>query len=138
MTYIIKQLSSAEIEAACDLWRRSSPGVTLHEWETPTFILNAIKGFEDLCLVAVENGEVLGAVLGGHFGMRGMVQHLAVEHKHQRRGIATALMNACCDAFNRRGIRRVLLGVNQPESMDFYRSVGFVASDSVKLMWKDV
>ena len=87
--------------------------------------------------------QLSSAVLGGYFGMRGLVQHLAVEHKHQRRGIATALMNACCDAFNRRGIRLVLLAVTQPESnqpasMDFYRSVGFVASDSVKLMWKDV
>ena len=136
--YTIKQITDREIEAACTLWRESAPGVTLQEWETPEFILSAIKGFESLCLVAVENDEVLGAVLGGHFGMRGLVQHLAVDARHQRRGIATALMNACCESFRRRGIRRVLLGVNQPQAISFYQSVGFVTNDAVKLMWRDV
>ena len=92
--YIIKQLSDNEIEAACDLWKASSPGVTLQDWETPEFILNAIKDFKDLGYVAVEDGQVIGAVLGGPFGMRGLVQHLAVDPRHKRRGIGTKLMNA--------------------------------------------
>jgi len=136
--YEIKQLTADEIHAACALWRVSLPGVTLQEWETPEIILNAIKGFEDLNYVAVEDGCVLGAVLGGYFGMRGLVQHLAVDNEHQRRGIATALMKACCESFRRRGVRRVLLGVNNPEAISFYESIGFLTSEDVKLMWMDV
>jgi len=136
--YNIQQLEADKVDGAIALWRESGPGVTLQDWETPELILRSIERFGDLNFVAIEDGQVIGAVMGGYFGLRGLVQHLAVHKDHQHKGIGTKLMHACCDSFTRRGIYRVLLGAGTEESITFYRAVGFKEDESVKLMWKDL
>ena len=136
--HTIQQLAPGDIAEVIELWRSSGPGVTLQEWETPELMLRAIEHFEDLSFVAIEDGRIVGAVMGGYVGLRGLVQHLAVHKQYQHRGIGASLMQACCEAFKRRGIRRVLLGVGTEEGVSFYRSVGFTTNEGSKMMWRDI
>lgn len=133
----IRQMLEADIPQACQLWKECD-GVTLEEWETPELIADAIRNFGDLNVVADEDGEILGAVLGGYFGLRGLIQHLAVNPEHRRRGIATAMLQFCFQSYAKRNIRRILLGVRNPDAIAFYRSVGFSDADTGRLMWRDV
>ncbi len=136
--YTIEPFATHHIAGVIDLWSRSGPGVTLQDWETPELIKNAIATSPDLSFVATEQMQVIGAVVGGHFGLRGLIQHLAVDYLHRKRGIGERLMTECCDAFKQRGIRRVLLGAGTEESIGFYTSIGFVDDESARLMWKDL
>ncbi len=136
--YTIQQLTPSEVLDAIELWKQSAPGVTLQDWETPELILNAVENFGDHNFIAIEDGQLIGAVMGGFCGLRGLIQHLAVHQQHKHRGVGTKLMDACCLSFARKGIRRVLLGAGTEEAVCFYRSVGFKDDQSVKMMWKDV
>lgn len=67
-------------------------GVRFGRSDVPAEIEKKLARDPDLFLVAESDGELVGTVIGGFDGRRGMVYHLAVAHAHRRRGVAEALM----------------------------------------------
>jgi predicted N-acetyltransferase YhbS len=61
------------------LWENAGPGIHLQESDTPEEIWKKLQRDPDLFLVAEENGIIVGTVLGGFDGRRGMVYHMAVD-----------------------------------------------------------
>jgi ribosomal protein S18 acetylase RimI-like enzyme len=57
-----------------------------------------------LSFVALDSGELVGAVLCGHDGRRGYVHHLAVAERCRRRGLGTRLLDRGLDALRDAGI----------------------------------
>jgi len=60
-------------------------------------------------LVAVSGKRVIGAVLAGHDGRRGLLYHLAVATDQRRSGIARQLVDRSLSALKVAGITRVLI-----------------------------
>jgi ribosomal protein S18 acetylase RimI-like enzyme len=46
-----------------------------------------------LSFVATMGAEVVGTILCGHDGRRGLIHHLAVAQRHRRRGLGRALLS---------------------------------------------
>jgi ribosomal protein S18 acetylase RimI-like enzyme len=63
------------------------------------------------CFVAEEGGKIVGGILCGHDGRRGMIHHTVVAEQSQRRGIGTALVAAALSALKAERITKVLLVV---------------------------
>jgi ribosomal protein S18 acetylase RimI-like enzyme len=63
------------------------------------------------CFVAEESGKIVGGILCGHDGRRGMIHHTVVAEQSQRRGIGTALVAAALSALKAERITKVLLVV---------------------------
>ena len=59
--------------------------------------------------VAEENGVLAGAVLCGHDGRRGYIQHMTVLPEDRRRGIASRLLRFALDALKAEGITKAAL-----------------------------
>ncbi len=59
--------------------------------------------------IAEEHGQLIGAVLAGHDGRRGYIQHMAVSESCRRRGIGSKLVEVCLDAMRKEGIHKVAL-----------------------------
>ncbi|HET7011627.1 MAG TPA: hypothetical protein VFI11_12700, partial [Anaerolineales bacterium] len=66
-----------DLEAVLDLWGSAGPGVHLGPSDRPLEIRKKIERDPDLFLVAEEEGQIVGAVMGGFDGRRGLVYHLA-------------------------------------------------------------
>ncbi len=81
-----------DYEQAARLWQSMDKGVHFSRSDVPAEIEKKIKRDPDLFLVAENDGQLIGAVIGGFDGRRGMVYHLAVDESHRRRGIADQLM----------------------------------------------
>jgi ribosomal protein S18 acetylase RimI-like enzyme len=64
----------------------------LRRSDEPDEIAKKLQRDADLFLVAEVDGEILGTVLGGFDGRRGMVYHLAVAERFREQGIGTILM----------------------------------------------
>jgi ribosomal protein S18 acetylase RimI-like enzyme len=94
----------------------------------------------DLFLLAEdEAGGLLGSVLGGFDGRRGLVYHLAVEAGQRGRGVGTALMRELEARFAAKGCRKIYLVVT-PDNLDvmgFYRRQGW-AEMPVTMMGKEI
>jgi ribosomal protein S18 acetylase RimI-like enzyme len=78
---------------AASLWQRMARGVRFSRSDVPAEIEKKMMRDPDLFLVAEVAGELVGTVIGGFDGRRGMIYHLAVDESHRRRGIAEQLMN---------------------------------------------
>ena len=79
-------------QAVRALWARCGPGVQFSRSDEPAEIRKKLLRDPDLFLVAEKDGAIIGAVMGGYDGRRGLVYHLAVAPDVRRLGIGRALM----------------------------------------------
>jgi ribosomal protein S18 acetylase RimI-like enzyme len=85
----------------------------------------------DLFLVAENGSEIIGAVMGGFDGRRGLVYHLAVRQDVRRQGIASALMEELENRLRAKGCLRVYLLVTRDnvEAREYYEKRGWECMD---------
>jgi ribosomal protein S18 acetylase RimI-like enzyme len=113
------------------LWERAGPGVQLSPSDEPTEIEKKLARDPDLFLVMEKDGEILGSVIGGYDGRRGIVYHLVVRPERRGEGIGKALMLELEDRLRLKGCLKYYLLVRkeaQP-ALDFYRSLGCEVMD---------
>lgn len=63
------------------------------------------------CFKAVDekSGKLLGVILSGHDGRRGIVHHLCVQPDAQRSGIGSKLVSAAEEALKAEGIQKIFI-----------------------------
>lgn len=108
------------------LWREAGSGIQLSPSDEQGEIRKKLDRDPDLFLVAEEGKQVVGAVLGGFDGRRGMVYHLAVLPEYRERGIGRALMEELEHRLRAKGCLKYYLLVTKDnqEAQAFYRGMG--------------
>lgn len=79
--------------AACSLWENAGPGIQLRRSDEPQEILKKLQRDPDLFLVAESSGKMIGTVIGGFDGRRGLIYHLAVDAAFRKQGVGGLLMD---------------------------------------------
>ena len=82
-------------------------------------------------LVAEVEGKIVGSVIGGFDGRRGMMYHMAVAQSYRRRGIGTALMKLLEQRLKEKGCIRyyLLVAKDNAEAVRFYQDKGWEIMD---------
>ncbi len=108
------------------LWREAGSGIQLSPSDEQGEIHKKLDRDPDLFLVAEEGKRIVGAVLGGFDGRRGMVYHLAVQPEYRARGIGRALMEEVEHRLRAKGCLKYYLLVTKDnqEAQAFYRGMG--------------
>ena len=113
-----------------DLWERSDPGIQVGRSDTPDEIAKKIQRDPDLFLVADYQEEIIGVVMGGYDGRRGMIYHLTVDKEYRQIGIGTALMEVVEERLREKGCLRSYLMVRKDNTAtQFYEKNGWQALD---------
>ena len=122
------------------LWENTGQGIQLRRSDTPDEIRKKLQRDPDLFLVAEENGKMLGSVLGGFDGRRGMVYHLAVTETYRKRGIGELLMDELEIRLKAKGCIRcyLLVTVENESAMRFYEKRGWAHMKHVRIYGKDL
>lgn len=81
-----------DFPAVIELWNTAGPGIHTGRSDTLEEIHKKLQRDPDLFLVAELDGRMVGAVLGGYDGRRGIVYHLAVAANCRQAGIGSALL----------------------------------------------
>lgn len=117
---------SVDYAAVIDLWENAGPGVHVGRSDTPAEIEKKLRRDPELFLVAESEGGLVGAVLGGFDGRRGLVYHLVVREDHQRQGLGKLLMDTLEKRLKALGCLRYYLLVTpeNQEAMYFYEKYG--------------
>ena len=120
-----------DYEAVLVLWNHAGPGIHVRRSDTPQEIEKKLQRDPDLFLVALSGEKIVGSILGGFDGRRGMVYHLAVEQAYRQQGIGAALMDELELRLKARGcIRSYLLVTKENETaMQFYQQRGWERMD---------
>lgn len=116
------------------------PGVHLQKngedtVEGITAYLERNPGFS---FVAVYEGKVIGAILCGHDGRRGIIHHLAVDSRYRRLGIGKKLLRLSLEQLRASNIKKSFLFVLEENDIGeaFYKSLYWKEEDGVKVYAK--
>ncbi len=113
--------------AVIDLWNRSGPGVQVRKSDQAEEIKKKLERDPDLFLVAEHEGQVIGTVMGGFDGRRGMIYHLAVESAFRAHGIGGKLMQEVESRLAQKGCIKayLLVTLENEEVIPFYEKRGW-------------
>lgn len=120
-----------DLQAVLKLWRGSRPGIRISPSDDPVEVRKKLQRDPDLFLVAEEDARIIGAVVGGFDGRRGMVYHLAVETIQRGRGFGRALMGELEVRLRRKGCLKYYLLVTKDnqDAVGFYQQIGCEVMD---------
>jgi ribosomal protein S18 acetylase RimI-like enzyme len=120
-----------DLDAVLELWRKSAPGIQMSPSDEPAEIRKKLQRDPDLFLIAEESGEIIGAVMGGYDGRRGMIYHLAVDPSRKHEGLGRALMEKIEDCLRGKGCLKYYLLVTKKnhQAITFYESLGCEVMD---------
>lgn len=130
----IVAFESEHCDSARALWERT-PGVGLSDADEPDAIGRFLERNRGLSLVAVERGTVIGTILVGHDGRRGLIHHLAVARANRRRGIGRRLVGEAMRRLREAGIRKchLLVFANNTDGRAFWTGVGAEHRDTLSV-----
>jgi ribosomal protein S18 acetylase RimI-like enzyme len=116
----------SDYDAVVELWR-TADGVEVAEGDSREEIAAYLKRNPNLSRVTESGGELVGAVLCGHDGHRGIIYHLAVAPSHRGQGIGRQLIEEGITGLRTCGIVRALLLVAKDNEggVKFWQSLGF-------------
>ncbi len=128
LTFKIRQFRFPEdYQAVIELWQTAGPGIHIRRSDEQEEILKKLERDPDLFLVAEQKNQIIGSVIGGFDGRRGMMYHLAVAASSRQRGVGTALMQTLEECLRAKGCIRYYLLVTREnsEAIRFYESHGW-------------
>lgn len=116
-----------DYEACLKLWEEMEKGVHVGPSDAPAEIQKKLQRDPDLFLVAERDGSIVGTVIGGYDGRRGLIYHLAVQREFRTNGIGSQLMNEVEARLRAKGCLKCYLVVlkDNTEAMQFYESLGW-------------
>ena len=114
-----------------DLWAQAGAGLHVGRSDSPEEIFKKLQRDPDLFLVAEVNGRIIGSVMGGFDGRRGMVYHLGVSPAYRRNGVGRMLMDALEARLREKGCLKSYLLVTRENAdvLAFYSARGWDVMD---------
>ncbi len=103
---------SDDYPTVAELWKTCGGGVKLGKSDEKNEIEKKIARDPDLFLVAVVSTQIIGTIIGGYDGRRGMAYHLAVSPEYRKQGIGEALMNELETRLISKGCVKAYLMIN--------------------------
>ena len=130
----------SDYEQVIELWQSIERGIHLGRSDTFTEIEKKISRDPDLFLVAEFDGRIIGAVMGGFDGRRGLIYHLAVASAFRGRGIGSDLMQGVESRLRAKGCLKCYLMVTLDNVgvADYYAQHGWQPMDHVQLYGKEL
>lgn len=129
----IREFTLDDYDAVLALWRGAGPGVHLRPCDSRQEIAKKQERDPELFLLAEQDGQLVGTVLGGWDGRRGLVYHLAVAPAYRGRGIGQALMAELERRLRAKGCLRyyALVARDNTAALRFYEHLGCERMDDI-------
>lgn len=132
LSLIIREFNfPSDYQQVYSLWHQAGPGIHLRRSDEPEEIDKKLQRDPDLFLVAEIDHKIVGSIIGGFDGRRGMMYHLTVSAPNRKQGIASALVDELEKRLRARGCLRYYLLVtsDNQEAISFYEKRGWERLD---------
>lgn len=133
----IRNMQLDDYDSVYALWL-SCPGMGLNNLDdSREGIAKYLARNPDTCFVAVEQGNIIGAILTGHDGRRGYISHTAVSPSYRRQGIGGKMVDTALNALKAQGINKVNLVAfaHNEKGNAFWEKMGF--AQRMDLVYRD-
>ena len=124
---LIRKMLFSDYNSVYNVWL-NTPGMGLNTTDDSEIgIERYLRRNPNTCFVAENDGEIIGVILSGHDGRRGLVYHMAVKVSEREQGIGSTLLEQSIEALKKEGIRKVYIMVfkNNETGHAFWEKRGF-------------
>jgi ribosomal protein S18 acetylase RimI-like enzyme len=130
----------ADYQPVYDLWSSIEKGVRVGRSDSAAEIEKKIARDPDLFLIAECENKIIGSVIGGYDGRRGLIYHLAVDSAFRGQGIGSRLMDEVETRLSAKGCLKCYLLVtnDNQEAEHYYQQRGWQPMDTVRLFGKEL
>jgi len=111
-----------DYDGALKLWGSMEVGVQVGRSDTPEELQRKLQRDPDLFLIAEANNVIIGTIIGGFDGRRGMIYHLAVQSNFREQGIGSLLLAEVEKRLKAKGCRKcyLLVTADNIDAAQFY------------------
>ena len=122
----IRRMTLRDYAAVHRLWLQTE-GMSLTGDDNREGIALYLRRNRGLCFIASRGNRLIGTVLCGHDGRRGILRHLAVRKEFRKQGIALRLVQKSLTALAGQGIQKCNLYVMDYNvtGLRFWKHIGF-------------
>jgi len=146
--YIVKREKMYKIETMkiknyneiIALWK-DTEGMGINEYDdSKKNIKKFLEKNPDTCFIAKFNKEIIGTIMGGNDGRRGLIYHLMVKNDHRKNGIGKNLLKKVEKNLIKTGIKRIylLVLIDNETGNKFWEDNGYVVRDCSILRTKAI
>ena len=123
-----------------ELWSSIEKGVHIGRSDSQTEIEKKVSRDPELFLVAEYQNKIIGSVIGGYDGRRGLIYHLAVDASFRGHRIGSRLMDEVEARLRAKGCLKcyLLVTADNVEVENYYRQRGWQQMDSIHLFGKEL
>lgn len=130
----------ADYQQTYDLWCSIEKGVHVGRSDSLSEIEKKLTRDPDLFLIAEVDNQIIGSVIGGYDGRRGLIYHLAVHMAFREQGIGSRLLQDVEARLRAKGCLKCYLLVtdDNPEAKRYYQDRGWYSMNTVQLFGKEL
>ncbi|WP_162175506.1 GNAT family N-acetyltransferase [Lachnoclostridium phytofermentans] len=123
-----------------ELWNSSKEIRINIQDDTYEKISKFIDYNSNLCIVAIENSEIIGSVLAGYDGRRGHIYHTIVRSDYRSKGIGNKLIDKVLEEFKSKEVNEIdlLSIINNHEGNTFWEHKGFLLNENLNYRRKNI
>ena len=121
----IKEFGLEDYEAVIALWEHA--GLKRSKSDSRQALEQMLKRDADLFLVAFEEDNLIGVVLGRYDGLRGWINRLAVDRRYRAQGVGRQLVQEIERRLQAKGCARVCLFIEPDNARveTYYQQFGY-------------
>ena len=130
----------ADYQQVYQLWESIEKGVRVGRSDTRAEIEKKISRDPDLFLVAELDDTIIGSIIGGFDGRRGLIYHLAVAGEFRGHGIGSRLLDEVESRLRAKGCLKsyLLVTSDNEDAMQYYERRGWFHMDDTRLYGKNL
>ncbi len=132
----IRQFNEKDRDQVIALWKSCN---LIRSWNDPNKDFDRKKGFgEELFIVLEHQDIIVGTVMGGYDGHRGVMNYLAVSPDFRGKGFGKMLVEVIENKLKKLGCPKINLLVRSDniEVSDFYESINYKKQEDVSVFGK--
>jgi ribosomal protein S18 acetylase RimI-like enzyme len=140
MSVIIREFSFPnDYVLTLKLWESIEAGIHVGRSDTPEELRKKLKRDPDLFLVAELDEQIIGTIIGGYDGRRGMIYHLAVHETVRKQGVGAMLMNEVEKRLQAKGCVKcyLLILADNEQAAQFYENRGWKEMEEIRIFGKE-
>ncbi len=123
----LREFTMSDYPAVLALWQQYPDALGIGRSDARGEIEKKLLRDPDLFLVAEDEGKIVGPVIGGFDGRRGIIYHLAVDHGYRGRDMGRTLMDEVERRLAAKGCIRAYLLVKRENLavIEYYEKLGW-------------
>jgi len=136
----IRKMLLSDYNNVYSLWL-NTPGIGLNTIDdSEAGIEKYLLRNPNTCFIAEKDKEIIGSILSGHDGRRGLIYHLAVKNSERERGVGNTLLEYAIEALKSEGVVKVYIMVFKKNEAGnaFWEKRGFIIPDEALYRAKEI